>query len=106
MKNTCHLIADNFASDRRIVKINVFLIIRSLAFHWYIKGMDISSILELQWIFFGRGVAQLIPLNMANLNNGQIHRKEYLRAILQLGMRSLSFLRNSIRCTKIAMTVF
>ena len=43
---------------------------------------------------------------MANLNNGKIHRKEYLKVILQLGMRSLSFLRNSPRCTQIAMTVF
>ena len=43
---------------------------------------------------------------MANLNNGKIHRKEYLRVILQLGMHSLSFLRNILRCIQIAMTVF
>ena len=43
---------------------------------------------------------------MANLNNGKIHRKEHLRVILQLGMHSLSFLRNSLRCTQIAMTIF
>ena len=32
-------------------------------------------------------------LNMAVLNNGKIHRKGYLRVALQLGMRSLNFLR-------------
>ena len=55
---------------------------------------------------FGRCAAELKPLSMANLNNGKIHRKEYLRVIVQLGMRSLSFLRNDLKCTQIAMTVF
>ena len=43
---------------------------------------------------------------MANLDNGKIYRKEYLKVIFQLGLRSLSFLRNNLRCTQIEMTVF
>ena len=41
---------------------------------------------------FGRDVAYLRSLNMANLNNEKINRKGYLRVIFQLGRRSLSFL--------------
>ena len=37
----------------------------------------------------------MISLNMANLSNRKINRKGYLRVILQLGTRSLSFLRKS-----------
>ena len=43
---------------------------------------------------FGKSVALVILLNMANLTIRKVHRKGYLRAILQLGMRILSFLRN------------
>ena len=46
---------------------------------------------------FGRDVAYLISLNTVNLNNRKVSRKGYLRVILQLGMRSLCFLRNALR---------
>ena len=55
---------------------------------------------------FGRGVAYLISLNMANMNNRKINTKGDLRVILQLDMHSLSFLRNSLRCTQIVMALF
>ena len=40
---------------------------------------------------FGRDVVGLMSLNKANLDNRKIDNKGYFRAILQLGMRSLSF---------------
>ena len=46
-------------------------------------------------VSFGKGVAQIMLLNRADLNIRKMHRKGYLRTILQLGMRSLSFLRKS-----------
>ena len=54
---------------------------------------------------FVRDVAYLISINMANLNNRKINRKGYLRVILQLGVRSLSFIRNTLRCAQIVMAV-
>ena len=52
----------------------------------------------------GRNALYLISLNMANLNVREMHKKWKLRVILQLSMLSLSFLRNGLRCTQIAMT--
>ena len=49
---------------------------------------------------FGRDVADLISLNMSEKCTGKVIKGDF-----SLGMRSLNFLGNGLRCTQIAMTV-